>query len=59
MGYLKWVDGWSWPLWNEVKDVAIRRLQRSSAEGPKRLKTITVWIGDKFEPVLEMEEIVI
>ena len=59
MGYINWVDGWSWPLWNEVKDLAIHRLQRSSAEGPKRLKTITVWVGDKFEPVLEMEEIVI
>jgi len=58
-GYRGWADGWSEPLWNEVKDLAICRLQRSSAEGPKKLKTITVWVGDKFEPVLEMEEIVI
>jgi len=59
MGYISWVGGRSGPLWNEVKDLTIRRLQRSSAEGPKKLKTITVWFGDKFEPVLEMEEIVI
>jgi len=56
---MAWAGGRSGPLWNEVKDLAIHRLQRSSADGPKKLKTITVWVGDKFEPMLEMEEIVI
>lgn len=53
-----WMNGRSGIVWNEVKDLAISQLKRSSADGLKRLKIVTVWVGNRLEPVLEMEEIV-
>lgn len=45
--------------WDELKDLAISRLQGSSAGGPKKLKTVTILHGKNIVPVLEMEEIVV
>ena len=49
--------------WNEAKDLAIRQLKGSPADGPKRLKTMVLlpgmWTLGGYEPELVVEEIVV
>jgi len=59
VGWNRWEDGYSGPLWNEVRDLAIGQLERSSAGGPKKLKVVSLWGGDKFGPELAVEEVIV
>ena len=63
VGDTDWIRPASVLVWNEVKSVAIGQLRGSSVDGPKRLKTITPFLGLRtrveFEPKLVVEEIVV
>ena len=53
------MSGRSDPIWSEITSLAISQLEGSTADGPKTLKVVTVWGGEKFGPELVMEEVVI
>ena len=50
-------------MWNETKDLAIRYLKGSSADGPRKLKTVVLvsglWDWGSFEPGFVVEETVV
>ena len=46
-------------MWRELKDFVVSQLEGSSADGPKKLKTIEVFVGRGIEPELVMEEVVV
>jgi len=53
-GYPRWKSG---IVWNGFKELAISQLEGSLTDGPKKLKTIEVFVEyDQFEPKLVAEE---
>ena len=46
-------------MWNKTMDPTISQLKSSAAGGPKKLKVVTVWGGDRFGPELVIEEVVV
>jgi len=50
-------------MWDKLKYAAIRRLRGSSADGPKRLRTVVPFPGPlnwvELKPKLEVKEIVV
>lgn len=54
-----WMSWQSGLVWNEIRDLAISQLEGSSVSGPKKLKAITTWNGDKFGPEVSVEVLVV
>ena len=54
--YPSWEGG---PAWKELEDLAISQLEGSSADGPKKLKTVKVFVGRMIEPELVTEEMIV
>jgi len=46
-------------VWNDLKGVAISQLENSYTDGPKKLKTVVLWVGENLEPNMVEEEIAV
>jgi len=56
----RWEDGYSGPVWTQVRDLAMGQLEGSSVGSPKKLKIVSLWGGkNNFGPESTVEEVVI